>query len=661
MCGITGIWNIKGEFINKGMFDQFTDSLAHRGPDGRGVYFDPKCSLALGHRRLAILDLSSSGHQPMSYANGRYWITYNGEIYNFLELREELEASGHYFISHSDTEIILAAYIQWGEDCQLRFNGMWAFAIWDSRERTLFLSRDRFGIKPLHYISTDRYFAFASEMKAFLVLDCYDYAIDHDILAETLSNINGLEGSEHTILRGVKHLIGGHCLKMRKGSKPDIRRWWNTLDHLVEPPVRFEDQAEHFRELFIDSCRLRMRSDVPLATSLSGGLDSSAVLCTMHSIGQHQGFTKDWQKAFVACFPGTELDEQQYARQVIEATKAIPVYTEIKIEDCIPRLEKIVYQLEDINWVFLAGLWKNYKTMRDNGIVVSMDGHGSDELLGGYHFIIEDEMRNALSPWPKLGHYLELKKILEGFTGGSNPIRPSLIKDLLILMCRHKQWPLVMKALYPLRSVYRFLKRGHSAPDSFISHFIKEQKLKLHEKMLEKDELAGLSHLNRNLYAYFHDTVLPSILRNFDRASMAHGVEIRMPFMDWRIVCFGFSLPDESKIGGGYAKRILRESMRNIIPDQIRLRTNKIGFTSPMDKWFKGPLRGFLLDSVNSRNFLLSDIWDGSALKNFVELSLEKQDYSSLERAWPFLNAHLLVKQFDLQRSRYCSDKQTRC
>src|SRR5215831_4039299 len=186
MCGIVGMWNLDGGPIDQLVLERFTDALAHRGPDGRGTYVDPQGSLGLGHRRLAILDLSPAGHQPMSYANGRYWITYNGEIYNFLELRKELQGLGYRFVSDSDTEVILAAYVQWGADCQLKFNGMWGFAIWDKQERELFLSRDRFGVKPLHYFYDGRCFAFASEMKAFLATPWFQPSFDPQVVTSAL-------------------------------------------------------------------------------------------------------------------------------------------------------------------------------------------------------------------------------------------------------------------------------------------------------------------------------------------------------------------------------------------------------------------------------------------------------------------------------------------
>src|SRR4029077_11492723 len=264
MCGIAGIWQLDGQRVERATIERFIGALAHRGPDGKGVLSEGEGSLALAHRRLAILDLSAAGDQPMVSLNGRYAITYNGEIYNFIELRAELERHGFQFQSDSDTEVILAAFERWGPECLLRFNGMWSFAIWDRQRQSLFLARDRFGVKPLYVVGGGRGFAFASELTAFLRLDGFDPIANIQALKARLAgNFN-----DHVLLRGVECLPSGHCFEV---TAKNIRRWrwWNTLDHLVTVPRDLAKQAEEFRELLFDACRVRVRSDVPLATSLS--------------------------------------------------------------------------------------------------------------------------------------------------------------------------------------------------------------------------------------------------------------------------------------------------------------------------------------------------------------------------------------------------------
>lgn len=247
MCGIVGIWNKNGSHLSGHCLEQFTNALAHRGPDGSGIFIDKHGCLGLGHRRLSILGLGESGSQPMSYGDGRYHITFNGEIYNFIELRQDLEKLGHRFVSDTDTEVVLAAYSQWGEDCQYRFNGMWAFAIWDSEERLLFISRDRFGVKPIFFLNTDNYFVFASELKAFMALP---RKIRPDIDQTMVARMKNEESIDQTLLKGVRNLNGGCCLKLGVERTPRVRRWWETAEHLFDPPAKFEEQVELYKEIF---------------------------------------------------------------------------------------------------------------------------------------------------------------------------------------------------------------------------------------------------------------------------------------------------------------------------------------------------------------------------------------------------------------------------
>ncbi|MCP4154099.1 MAG: asparagine synthase (glutamine-hydrolyzing), partial [bacterium] len=413
MCGIVGTWNIDGKPLEKRELDMFTDSLAHRGPDGRGTYIDEDAQLGLGHRRLSILDLSDTGKQPMSFASEGYWITFNGEIYNFLELREELKGLGYEFKTESDTEVVLAAYDKWREDCQYKFNGMWAMAIWDRKERTLFLSRDRFGIKPLHYYYDGRLFAFASEMKAFLHHPRIKVETDSAVLKRAIRFPAKIEGTEECLLKGIKRLRGGYCLTLKEKETPRPQRWWNTLQHLETAPFRYSKQVERFRELFFDAVNIRMRSDVPIGTALSGGLDSSAVLCTMAKIRENNKAPErqnpDWQKAFVAQHPDYNYDESQYAASVIEKINGTGIYKTIEPYEAIDEIPAIIGQLEEIYYEILVTSWEIYKTMRQTGIYVTLDGDGGDELLAGYQHHPLLAMRDTVWPVPRPIKYRNLK------------------------------------------------------------------------------------------------------------------------------------------------------------------------------------------------------------------------------------------------------------
>ncbi len=628
MCGITGIWSYNQPDISDREMDSFTDILAHRGPDGRGTYRDGGCDLRLGHRRLAILDLSDAGHQPMSSADGRYWIVFNGEIYNYLELRAELEALGHVFTSHTDTEVLLASYIQWGEECQLKCNGMWAFAIWDADTRTLFLSRDRFGIKPLYYIVNDRFFSFSSEMKGFLALKCYNYGFDDENIIRTLREVDDLEGTEECLLQGVKRLIGGHCLTIGSKRSPKITRWWDTRDHLVEVPETFEEQAKKFRELFLDACRIRMRSDVSIATSLSGGLDSSSVLAAVYKIGQVEGFTTDWQKAFVACYPETGLDESHYAGVMIDATGAFPVFTEIGYDLVKKHIQDIVYQNEGIDRILLEGAWLNYKAMRDNKVVVSLDGHGADELLAGYATIVNTEKNYAVQHG-NLFYYSDLRNVLKNLREGSQSVQLSIHDDMIYFFAANF-FSMGKKLANMLpRNNRRDLSPGYSAvvPDPVIQ-----------------------SHLNTTLYDYFHCRKLQTILRIFDRLSMAHGIEVRMPFMDWRLVTYAFSLPDNCKLSKGYTKWILRASMDSMLPESIRLRKNKIGFSSPMTQFFESGLGDIILPLITDCVHRYPQFYPEGDLVADIQRYTAQKNWPKLRSLWPILQIYLLIDAFNKKR-----------
>lgn len=575
MCGIAGLFQFKHS-VDRGELGRFTDALAHRGPDGRGLLLDGQ--LGLGHRRLAILDLSRRGRGPMPFeasqsvafgprwrgkiaefrADGcenaaltpyRYWITFNGEIYNFLELRRELAAMGHRFRTETDTEVVLAAYAQWGEACLPRFNGMWAFALWDRQERVLFLARDRFGIKPLYYLQTAERFAFASELKAFLALEGFRPALNGDIVPAVLENAYALEGTTaDTLMAGVKRLPPGHTLRFAPDGAVQVRRWWETRDHFPAVPARYEDQVAQFRELFLDAVRIRQRSDVPLGTCLSGGVDSSAVASAMANL--HRGKAADlarcpadWRQAFVADFPGTVLNERTYADEVVQSTGAQPHYWVFDQQEAVQHVVDSVWSMEDVYGGLATPVWCLYRELRRAGVIVSLDGHGADELLGGYAWYLD--------------------------------------------------WP--------------------------------------------------MAQANGNLYRDFHSTLLPAILRNFDRCSMAHGVEVRMPFMDWRLVTYAHALPVESKFGAGYTKRVLRDAMQGLMPDRVRLRRFKIGFNSPMVEWYNGGLAPLITKITNHPLWLDSPHWNGPALRDAVLAKSNARawtmaDWAETLRVWTRLN-----------------------
>jgi asparagine synthase (glutamine-hydrolysing) len=648
MCGIIGLWQTDGAPVNRDTLQAMTGSIAHRGPDGEGLL--AAGSIGLGHRRLAILDMSPTGHQPMSYGDGRYWITYNGEVYNFLELRHELEALGHRFQSSSDTEVILAAYAQWGRDCLLRFNGMWAFAIWDAQAQTLFLARDRFGIKPLFYLLERDRFAFASEWKAFLHLPDFARRVDWSTFVTALLDPYCQEGIEACLMVGIRRLLPGHCMVLTPDDVK-IYRWWHTLDHLVTPPEGLPAQAARFRELFQDACRLRMRSDVPIGACLSGGLDSSAIVCTLADIGRHgthgnERLAEDWQRAFIATFPDTPVDERSYADLVIQQTGVQPEYVTPTPADFLAHIDDVVYHLEGLDAGLMIQLWVIYRRLRECGVVVTLDGHGGDELLGGYVSHVKHALYDAgrLRRWP--GRYAQLIDTYQAmFRSSPDSMQPD--RPLGQLMAETNAW---------VDIAGRRLRRRPAEADveatlPGVAQFLRPEALALARTPEPPYAWPGHGHLGAALYREFHQTMLPTILRNFDRMAMAHGVEVRMPFMDWRLVTYVFSLPPESKIGQGYTKLVLREAMRGLLPEAVRTRRDKIGFAPPVVQWFQGELSSWLLDLAHSNQIAQHPILSSFALQRGLSAPANRgiSTWNDLVVLWPIVHSLLWADRFDLR------------
>jgi asparagine synthase (glutamine-hydrolysing) len=648
MCGIAGILNRDGRPCDRDDVRLFTDSLAHRGPDGRGVYTNGP--IGLGHRRLAILDLSEQGKQPMEILDGRYVITYNGEVYNFLELRRELEAAGFRFRTTSDTEVITVAYHHWGPDCVLRFNGMWAFAIWDGERRELFLSRDRFGVKPLRYTLDSRRFAFASELKAFFHLRGFSARENEREMHFALAK--GAESTQETLVQGVTRLPGGHNMLVT-ADNVRIWRWWRMYDHLPAVPRRRADQAEQFRELFFDAIRLRLRSDVPVASCLSGGLDSSSIVCALPAMRRmtNERQSLDFHKAFVATFPQTPWDEREYAMAAIARAGVDAHIVPIDVDTVIENLHQYAYDFEMVGTTLLMPLWLTYRALRANGIVVSLDGHGADEMLAGYPRTYTNWL--ATGPLARAPlRTLDIVRTVSGMYSRGAVDGPRFVELLA------SSSPFLRTARRFSQRGTRFVRRivrvaaGRGSPrvthmpDPLWVEPWREPVNWLDDE--DKRVKEALGPFTGSLYKLVHGTVLPSVLRKFDRCAMAHGVEIRMPFLDWRLVCYSFALPDESKGGGGFSKRILREAMRGVLPEKIRTRKPKIGFGSPLPNWFNGRLGEWVWSEVQSSAFLRSDSWNGPAIRDFVarRRGTTSWTFDDCSMVWRFIQAHLWRKAF---------------
>lgn len=654
MCGIAGIWNLNNKTLERDSLIRFTDSLSERGPDGAGYTILENNTLGLGHRRLSILDLSDAGKQPMKYAENDYVITFNGEIYNFIEIRAELKNKGYSFRTESDTEVLLAAYHHWGKACLTKLNGMFAFVIWDKKRELLFAARDRFGVKPLHYVFIfAELFAFASETFAFDYLDNFQRKTDERKLSIALVNPDYLEGSGHTIFQNIFQLLPGHYMELKRDTTRVIQhKWWETLTHVKPVSGNYNEQVEQFTELFEDACKIRLRSDVPVASALSGGMDSSAIYCVLNRIIKEQPFkqrfSQDAQQAFVAYFPNTPNDERKYAEEVINYTGGKAFYIEPDYSNITSELIKTTKRFDAIAATPIMCATDVYKDMFRKGIRVSIDGHGADEMLYGYKQMVFNAYQTAILKGDELYAndllytYTNLffdehqERANQSLSAYGNSIRPSLKKKVA-----QKFFP----GYFEKRDTHNLYTRFKTT--EMCEEWLTSRDNMFLEPLSDKHFENFISgNTERDTYNLFHYTSLPINLRDFDRASMQNSIEIRSPFMDWRLVTFVFSLPTSSKVGGGFTKRILRDSMKNKMPESIRTRKLKIGLSAPLASWFSNQLSEFIYDEVSSESFQSNAIWDGKIIKEYVEKKRKAgwENFDECAELWKYLSANLIIK-----------------
>lgn len=585
MCGILGYnGSFEKEALTKGL-----TRIAHRGPDGEGTFFYGKTGL--GHRRLAIIDLSDKAAQPFT-VDDRYTITYNGEIYNYLEVRKELTASGIVFRSESDTEVLLQAYIKWGGGFVNRLNGMWAFCIYDQMEDNFFFSRDRMGKKPLFYSLSETGIAFASEMKG-LYPFLGNIRINQPVAAAAIKNNFAYESTADCLIQGISRFPAAHNGFYSRG-KLRLERYWTPLETTIRVPHDYEEQKQLFRELFLDACRLRMRSDVSIGTALSGGLDSSAVICSMahlHGKGVTEHLQRDWQHAFVASFPGTALDETSHAKAVTDHLGIPAHFITIDPLKDLDAIFHTTYLFEEIYYAPVIPFVQLYANIKSNGVTVSIDGHGADELFAGYPFDMDAALVDAL---PRLN---EFRLVLEAINSSSG--RP-LGADQ-----RNKLKYALLNRYPALRPLARNLN------------------------LIEKKK--GLDFLNSTLFQSSFQTILPTLLRNYDRYSMINGVEIRMPFLDHRVVEFAFSIPGSSKVRNGFGKAIVRDALGDLMPKSITWRRDKIGFNAPVHSWMANELKTWIGDLIHSNDFNNSALIDRKQTFDSLSKAISKSEMSFVE------------------------------
>jgi asparagine synthase (glutamine-hydrolysing) len=535
------------------------ESVGHasegRGPEPAPA--DAHYPLGLLHRRLAIVDLSPAGHQPMCDDEGACWITYNGEIYNHVELRAELEALGDRFTSASDTEVILAAWRRYGPDCLARFNGMFAFALWDSRRRELFCARDRFGVKPFYYQWDGAGFAFASEPRALVLTQPRPIAARLGAVRDLLA-LDWVDHESATCFEGLRQLPAAHYMIVGERGL-SLRRWWK-----LEPERRVGggvDIAAEFERLFTDAVRLRLRADVEVGSCLSGGLDSSAVVTTAARLAARP------LHAFTCAYDeGPAWDERPYVRAVTEASGAIPHHVVPDGRDFWDTFDRMTLaQGEPTAGAGVYSQWKVMELAHDAGLKVLLDGQGGDETLAGYPRYLPVRLRDLLSTGD-----------LAGFLSLWGPVARRLGATTALALTLEPWLPAGLVA--PLR------RRFGQGKDRVLGPSLRA----LEHGPPPRAPREFPSALKRQLAFDTLQRLLPSLLRYEDRNSMAFSIETRLPFLDYRLVEFVFSLPDGALLDGGTSKAILRRSLSDRIPRAVLERRDKMGFETPADVWLRG-------------------------------------------------------------------------
>lgn len=555
MCGIAGFIERKNGRCEPAVLRRMNDAVAHRGPDGAGEYFWR--NVGLGHRRLAILDLSECGRQPMASPDDSLVIVFNGEIYNYLELRVELEKEGYKFRSRTDTEVILAAYSAWGPACVSHFNGMWAFAILDKKRNHIFCSRDRFGVKPFYYINTVEVFAFGSEIRQLLPFLRSIKASKEIVSDFLLTSI--CDHTDGTFFQGIQKLPAAHNLTydLESGGL-EISRYYQLQKRQELAGLEGDAASEVFGSMLQSAVDLRLRSDVPVGTCLSGGLDSSAV-STLAAPCYRQQSGRPFH-AITAISEQASNDESHYASMVAEAGDMRWHTVKPTYADFVDSLTAVVRaQEEPFGGPSITMQYFVMKAARENGIPVLLDGQGGDETLLGYTKYYASYLATTLKD-KGLSSFLRARSL-----AGRNNADMSLVNSAKYLVAG-----LVAPLRYGFyRFRHRYLREAPACP-GYLKEFSRSSWDVFALQVLE---------ITR--------TNLPVLLRYEDKNSMAHSIEARLPFLDYRAVETALSLPGDVKIRDGWSKWVLRKFMEGRLPDQVVWRKNKFGFEAPEQIWLK--------------------------------------------------------------------------
>ncbi len=614
MCGISGIIHLDRSPVPEPQIWDMIKAMKHRGPNDNGTFFED--GIGFGFVRLSIIDLTPAGHQPMFSHDERYVMIFNGEIFNYVELREELKSKGHVFKTSTDTEVLLTAYIEWGEDMLHRLNGMWAFVIYDRKEKTVFGSRDRYGIKPLYYSIDGNRLIFASEIPSILAVLGRKPTADQNALFDFLI-FNRTDQNEDTFFSEIKKVNHGHHFKIKVEPGKSvtqaltIKKWYDLRKELKEP---FKD-PEEFRQMFVSSIALRLRSDVPIGVCLSGGLDSSSIVSTMI-----QDFDKRDVHTFSAVYGDGKFGDE---------SKFIHLY-----KDELPNMHYIMPDdktlMADIETMVHAhaepiastGPYAQYKVMdlAKDHVTVTLDGQGADEMLAGYHYFFGFHFKNLLlkgkigSMTSEMFHYCNKHRALLG-----------LMSFVLFMLPAG------------VRARARAMEKGYIDEEFFTTQSALASTI--------SGELYGSTTLQEALINHF-EFKLEHLLKWEDRNSMWFSLEARVPFLDHRLVERTLTLPDEMIIKDGMTKHILREAMKGRLPEPIRTRRDKIGFGTPHDEWFRTPaFQRYIKDIIYSQSFASRGLVDVKKVQSMYEQHL-RGEASHGKEIWKWIHLENWFSKF---------------
>ncbi len=613
MCGISGIVNFDpNDLVNRSTIAKMTDSLAHRGPDDEGHFVEG--SVGLGFRRLSIIDLSG-GRQPIFNEDGSAAIIFNGEIYNYRDLAADLATAGHTFKTRSDTETILHAYEEYGEDCVHHLRGMFTFAIWDRRKRQLLLARDRLGVKPVYCYRNHRFFAFASEIKALLEIPSIPREVDPEALDLYLS-LRYVPGPR-TMFKNIFRLQPGHLLVMDEAGVR-TRKYWD-INYSAPGAQAPQDSLEQFDELLEESVRMRLIAEVPLGVFLSGGLDSSTILALMSKVAGG-----DRVKTFSVGYEASdskeeEANEFEYARLATNAFAAehheyrlSPQEFQGFVPDLVWHLDEPLADPSSIPLYFISKLAREH-------ITVVLSGEGADEILAGYGI------------YPRM---LALDQIHRRLPA-AGLLAPWLARLAPSEALRHY----ARMSGQSLEARYRGVSRGFGAESK--RQLVGEDRMRCLEQQLSEvfgayfKTVERVSPLNRMLYVDSKVWLPDDLLIKADKMTMANGLELRVPFLDHKLVEFAATLHDDSKLGGKGGKTILRRAMRGVLPDAIIDRPKR-GFPIPIASWLRGPLRQFARDNLLARQAACCRYMDSGAITRIVD-EHEKRRVDRSQEIWALL------------------------